>query len=86
MVYATAAFALVTVFSTYQYHENILEENAQETIDRPIINLTLPVIPLIILGINQVLSLHITHQATFLYIFLYHTLIQNYYLNQFLSL
>lgn len=50
MVYATAAFALFAVFSTYQYlEENLLEENAQESIDSPISDVTLPAIPLVIL-------------------------------------
>ncbi len=50
MVCATAAFALFAVFSSYQYlEENILEGNAQETIDTPITDVTLPAIPLIIL-------------------------------------
>lgn len=50
MVYATSAFALFAVFSSYQYlEENILERNAQETIDTPITDVTLPAIPLIIL-------------------------------------
>jgi hypothetical protein len=50
MVYATSAFALFTVFSSYQYlEENILEGNAQETIDTPITDVILPAIPLIIL-------------------------------------
>src|SRR5574341_559378 len=50
MVYATAAFALFAVFSTYQYlEENMLEGNAQESIDNPITDLTLPAIPLVIL-------------------------------------
>jgi hypothetical protein len=50
MLYATAAFALFAVFSSYQYlEENMLEGNAQESIDSPITDVTLPAIPLIIL-------------------------------------
>lgn len=50
MIYATAAFAMFAVFSTYQYlEENLLEENAQESIDSPITDVTLPAIPLVIL-------------------------------------
>lgn len=50
MVYATVAFALFAVFSTYQYlEENLLEGSAHETFDSPITDITLPAIPLIIL-------------------------------------
>jgi hypothetical protein len=50
MVYETAAFGLFAAFSRYQYlEENMLEGNAQETIDTPITDMTLPAIPLAIL-------------------------------------
>lgn len=50
MLYATIAFALFAVFSTYQYlEENMLEVNGHEIIDTPLTDITLPAIPLIIL-------------------------------------
>ena len=53
MIFATAAFGLFAVFSTYQYlEENILEGNSQESIDTPITDVALPTIPLIILVLS----------------------------------
>jgi tellurite resistance protein TehA-like permease len=50
MVNATAAFALFAIFAIYLYlEENMFEGNVHETIDNPVTDITLPIIPLVIL-------------------------------------